>query len=106
MTENHTSHKITEDKERAEALAEWRQQNWRKILKKNQAVLEQIRDNPNAKDKDRTEACKLLARMADILTPEKIVSAPKPTRSEANWWEQELNSGEKEELESILNSKK
>ena len=56
MTENHTSHKITEDKERAEALAEWRQQNWRKILKKNQAVLEQIRDNPNAKDKDRTEA--------------------------------------------------
>lgn len=106
MDEN-KNNKSAEDKERIEALAEWRKSNWKKILKKNQKVLESIRDDPEAKDKDKIEAAKLLARMADIITPERITTASTtPKKKQLNWWEQELSSEETEALNALLDSAK
>jgi len=96
--------KLQEDQERISALAEWRKKSWKDILTKNKKVLEAIRDNPDAKDKDRTEACKLLARMIDILSPEKVVPG-RHAEKEVDWWEEDLPEGEAEELDGLINPK-
>jgi hypothetical protein len=65
------------DKDRDEAVASWRQENWKAIMDANRAVLESIRADPDASNKDKIEAAKLLARMADIVSPEKIITKGK-----------------------------
>jgi hypothetical protein len=90
-----------EDKERAEALADWRSKNWKKVLNDNMRVLEFIRDSEESSHKNRIEAAKTLARMADILSPEKIVQSKK-AKKETGWWETELPPEELAEIDSIL----
>ena len=92
------------EKERAEALASWRSKNWRKVLKDNMKVLEVIRDDMEAKDSDRIDAAKTLARMADILSPEKTIQVQnKPKKDGEGWWEQELPPEELSEIDAIIN---
>ena len=66
------------DKERESALSEWRRENWKAIMEKNRLVLESIRDNPEAKDRDKVEAAKALSRMADCISPEKLTLSKRP----------------------------
>lgn len=95
------------DKEKDEALASWRRENWRKIMDANQSILENIRDSKTAQDKNKIDAAKTLARMADILSPEKVTSATVRAKAQAkaDVGEQELTEAEKAKLDEIFGLK-
>jgi hypothetical protein len=52
-------------------LAAWRQSHFAE-LEATLLVLKSIRDNTEAKDKDRTEACKGIGRLLSAMSPEKV----------------------------------
>jgi hypothetical protein len=92
---------MTTDKEKQEALAEWRKENWLKIFTENRTTLEQIRDDPETSNRDRVEAAKTLARMVDGLSAEKIVTAKEKLAAQDRKLP-ELTDKEKEEYRRIL----
>lgn len=97
--------KKKEDRERTEALSELRRKHWKEVFKDNMKVWKEIRDNPLAKDKDRTEAAKCLARQLDIISPEKVQSVPK-TSGGGGWLESVLSPEDQEDIERIINPPK
>jgi hypothetical protein len=52
-------------------LTAWRASHFAE-LEATLRVLVSIRDNPDAKDKDRTEACKGIGRLLSAMSPEKV----------------------------------
>ena len=90
------------DKEKQEALAEWRKENWLKIFTENRTTLEQIRDDPETSNRDRVEAAKTLARMVDGLSAEKIVSTKKDIDKISNNINRELTEEEQREYELAI----
>ena len=83
-----------------EALAEWRAKHidqWEKNLE----VAMAIRDDPDASNRDRNEAIKIISRLLGILQPEKQTTKEK--KEEAKKKEPELSKEEIELLEQILN---
>jgi len=90
-----------EDKEKNEALSSWRLQNWKSILDKNKQVLESIRDDPEAHDKNKIEAIKTLSRIAAILQPESIAPPSKDKVGEKNK-KPELSEEELKDLDAYL----
>lgn len=83
-----------------EALAEWRAKHidqWEKNLQ----VAIAIRDDPDASNKDKNEAIKIISRMLGILQPERVGSKEK--KEEPKKKEPELSPEEEKLLEQILN---
>jgi hypothetical protein len=91
----------SQDKEKQEALAEWRKDNWKQIFDSNKKVLDEILNNPETSSRDRIEAAKTLARMVDGLSAEKIITA-KEKLAEQDRKLPELTDKEKEEYRRIL----
>ena len=89
------------DKAKEEALSTWRRDHWKAILDDNLRVLTGIRDDPGAKDKDKIEAAKVAARMADCLSPEKV-SATRPADGQTCGGAVSLTEAEEKKLEAIL----
>jgi len=89
------------DKAKETALADWRRDHWKAILDDNRRVLTGIRDDAGAKDKDKIEAAKVLARMADCLSPEKV-SAARPSDGQTCGGAVSLTEAEEKKLEAIL----
>jgi len=98
--------KKKDDRERTEALAEIRKEHWKQVFKENMEVWKGIRDNPEAKDKDRIEAAKCLARQLDILSPEKTGQSVPKTSGGGGWLETALSLEDMEDIERIINPPK
>ena len=96
------------DKAYKERLAEWRQAHF-KEMKTNMEVAIQIRDDREAKVKDRIDAIKTIARMLGTLAPEKIEKKEAPSKKESPFTpaeEERLNARLKATLgESWIESK-
>jgi hypothetical protein len=87
-----------EDKQAA--LAEWRARHFEE-LDITLTVLKSIRDNLDAKDKDRVDASKAIARMLDAVTPEKIEKDRIPKNAAAK---RELTQDERDAIRERLAS--
>ena len=72
---------MKEEVKEIEALKEWRERNWKRIMNKNKKILETIRDDTNAAVTARVEAAKTLARMVSGLQPDRIVQTGKKDRN-------------------------
>ena len=94
-----------EDKERIAALSELRREKWKTVFNDNIRVWKSIRDDPDAKDKDRIEAAKCLARQLDILSPEKVTQ-PLGGKSLDKWWEEDLSESDRDSIDTAINSVK
>jgi len=92
--------------EQEAGLAEWRKNNWRRVLNKVTAVLELVIDDPDVSIRDKNEAARTLARIANILTPEKVSESGPKSAKAAEWWEEELSDSERAELDTILHPPK
>ena len=82
-----------------EALAEWRAKHsdqWEKNLQ----VAMAIRDDPDASNRDKNEAIKIISRMLGILQPEKQTTKEKKEKAEKK--EPELTPEEEKYLEELL----
>jgi CO dehydrogenase/acetyl-CoA synthase delta subunit len=88
-----------EDKQAA--LAEWRARHFEE-LDLTLTVLKSIRDNPRAKDKDRVDASKAIARMLDAVTPEKIEKGSGAGQQKKNRDKPELSPELRERLDGLL----
>lgn len=85
------------------ALSDWRRENWKAIMEKNRLVLESIRDDPGAKDRDKVEAAKALSRMADCISPEKLTLSKNLVGTEIDKRPPvALTEAEERKLEAIL----
>jgi hypothetical protein len=58
-------------KKKEDGLSAWRAGHFAE-LEATLSVLKSIRDDPEAKDKDRTEACKGIGRLLSAMSPEKV----------------------------------
>jgi hypothetical protein len=95
-----------EDIERQQGLAEWRRENWKRILTSVEGYLSGVMGNQTNSTRDRNEAARTLARMADILTPEKV-AAPSAAKDKQRAWsllDEDLTPEEKEEIDRIIGS--
>ena len=96
----------SEEKERIAALTELRKEKWRAVFKANLSVLKGIRDDPDAKDKDRIEAARVMGRMMDVLSPEKIQQSTTGKTSSTPWYEEKLSEEDQADIDRIINSVK
>lgn len=92
------------DTAKDQALQDWRREHWKTIAEANRTILEGIRDNPEAKDRDKIEAAKALARLADCLSPEKVAN----TRNQVGGTTEApgvvaLTEAEERKLQAVLN---
>lgn len=94
-----------EDKERVAALSELRREKWKAVFNDNIRVWKSIRDDPGAKDKDRIEAAKCLARQLDILSPEKVTQPP-GGKSPDKWWDEDLSESDRNSIDNTIDSVK
>jgi len=95
----------SEEKERIAALTELRKEKWRAVFKANLSVLKGIRDDPDAKDKDRIEAARVMGRMMDVLSPEKVTQTP-GGKSPDKWWEEDLSESDRNSIDTTIDSVK
>jgi len=82
-----------------ETLAEWRQKHINE-WEKNLEVARSIRDDPQASNRDKNEAIKIISRMLGILQPEKQTTKEKKEKAEKK--EPELTPEEEKYLEELL----
>ncbi len=97
--------KKQDEKERGLALSELRKEHWKAVFMDNMKVWKEIRDNPLAKDKDRTEAAKCLSRQLDIISPERTGQSVPKTSGGGSWLESALSPEDLEDVERILSNK-
>jgi len=92
-----------EEEARKAGLAEWRRENWKRILDLLESRLTAIIQNPESSARDVNEAARTLARMADILSPEKVSSgSASKAVSHPSPLEEDLTPEEREEIERLL----
>ena len=89
--------------QQAEGLAQWRRENWHRVLTIIEENLMGIMSNPNATPRDKNEAARTLARMANILTPEKVeeTKGGDSKGKSIPWYEKELTEDEREIVEEL-----
>ena len=93
-------------KKKDDGLTEWRASHFAE-LESTLSVLKSIRDNPEAKDKDRTEACKGIGRLLSAMSPEKVAvtaSEEKDSASVSRRNIPELSPALKARLASVLSN--
>jgi hypothetical protein len=87
-------------------LTEWRLTHFAE-LEATLSVLKSIRDNPEAKDKDRTEACKGIGRLLSAMSPEKVAVTASEEKDSASVSRRNiptLSPALKARLASVLNN--
>jgi hypothetical protein len=94
---------IDDKKAYKEALIKFRTKHFVKQMEKNMKAEIAIRDNPDAKHKDITEAVKIISRMLGALSAETSIKTKATAQKIVNPLDKPLTKSEVAELDAYLN---
>jgi len=88
---------------KVKAIVAFREKHFKTEMETNLKVAQSVRDSKTAKDKDRIDAIKTIARMVGGLQPERATTQA-PTKGEQQAT-RELTTDENKRLDELLNGK-